>query len=292
MAGEGGRDTAEDKLSLSLETTMDIPVPTTAPWRDPAGRFELTDDLLGEGGYGAVYVAIDHSCQPPARVAAKVLDLTSLRPDQVAREINAYRRLQSTSAEPTCEYVLRLLADAADEERAHYLFFPLCVGGDVLDYSVSSGGLGEPHARPMFEQMVRAVAHLHKLGVAHRDIKLENFFLTAEGDVQLGDMGLATLSAAGGSTSGALMCHDWAGSESYAAPEVWAVESGAAARSSGYDAYPADVWSLGVCLFTMLTNMMPLDTAVPQVDWRYDLLVQCEQSGVSYARQLHEEYGR
>ena len=43
----------------------------------------------------------------------------------------------------------------------------------------------------------------------------------------------------------------------------------------------------------MLANMMPLDTAEVNADnWRFELLTQCERSGVSYAIQLHEEYGR
>jgi len=216
----------------------------------------------------------------------------------VAREVSTYHWVQSAST--SCEYVLRLLADAVEKDEAHYLFFPLCEQGDVLDYSVSRGGLTEPEARPLFAQMCTAVAYLHSLGVVHRDIKLENFFLTDVSDVRLGDMGLASFAPVADGAAAApvgagapLICLDWAGSESYAAPEVWAMTHGSAqAKAAGYDAPPADVWSLGVCLFTMLANFMPVDVAIPQADWRYDLLLQCERSGSSYVRALHEQYAR
>jgi len=265
----------------------------TVPWSDPSGRFELTDTILGEGGYGVVCLARDRSVTPAVDVAAKKLDLCQLREDQVAREVNAFRRIQEEGSSP-CEYVVQLLADAVEEGVAHYLFFPYCAGGDLLDRTLSMGGLKEEVARPLFAQMTRGVAHLHDLGVAHRDIKLENFFLTASGDVRLGDLGLAALSESRDPAASApLLCSEWAGSESYAAPEVWAVElQGRSSSHKSFDAYPADIWSLGICLFTMLNNMMPLDKAVPQADWRYDLLVQCYRSGASYAVQLHEQYGR
>jgi len=259
-----------------------------------ANRFEVTDRMLGEGGYGAVYEALDHVKQPVARVAAKKMDLCRLRPDQVAREVQAYQHLQCITMH---DYVMTLLADAEHAgERVHYLFFPLCDGGDMLDYVLTCGGLSEARAAPMFAQMASALAHLHGARMAHRDVKLENFFLTAKGDVQLGDLGMAAIAPPDAPPGGRLLCSDWAGSEMYMAPEVWQAPP---PTCRAYDAYAADVWSLGVCLFTMLTNTMPLDRALPgadrgvaDADWRFDLLLQCERAGTSYVVQLLENYGR
>lgn len=49
----------------------------------------------------------------------------------------------------------------------------------------------EQKALEYFKQMLSALIHCHRIGIAHRDIKLENFFITSDGAVRLGDFGLA-----------------------------------------------------------------------------------------------------
>ena len=146
-------------------------------------RFELTDELLGEGGYGRVVAAKDTSMQPVGRVAAKVLETAAgqLTTAQVQRELNAYRVVQSGCQ---CEFMLHLFADAPLVDR-HVLFLEMCAGGDLLDRVLDSGGLGDAQGRGLFAQLAAAVAHCHSCNVAHRDIKLENVMLTASGQQSL-----------------------------------------------------------------------------------------------------------
>ncbi len=51
-------------------------------------------------------------------------------------------------------------------------------GGELFDYISENGGLTEKQARKMFSEIATTVAHCHKNGVAHRDLKLENILLT------------------------------------------------------------------------------------------------------------------
>ena len=53
-------------------------------------------------------------------------------------------------------------------------------GGDALHYVQSTGALPENRARLWTAQIVSAVAYMHQLGVAHRDLKLENLLLTGD----------------------------------------------------------------------------------------------------------------
>ncbi len=58
--------------------------------------------------------------------------------------------------------------------------------GDLLDYLNSRGSIPEEEARHIFQQMCQAISYIHSIGVAHRDIKLENVFFNKEMDVRIG----------------------------------------------------------------------------------------------------------
>eukprot|EP00966_Prymnesium_polylepis_P290332 6706561-Prymnesium_polylepis.1 len=184
----------------------------------------------------------------------------------------------------------------------------LCDQGTLLRHLMrhQPHGLSEDEARPHFAQMAEAVAHLHSMGIAHRDLKLDNFFCAtnARGGlaVRLGDPGwasLAVLRPTAGADAAAppppQRCFDFAGTDRYAAPELWPFDHTrhleAAPPADGYDPYAADVWSLGVCLFVLLANMMPLEQANAD-DGRFELLCQCERDGATpYVVALYEDHG-
>jgi len=72
-----------------------------------------------------------------------------------------------------------------------WLVTELCSGGELFDYLVERGRIYELEARRMFGELVVAVGYLHRHGVVHRDLKLENIFLDGEMRIKLGDLGFA-----------------------------------------------------------------------------------------------------
>jgi hypothetical protein len=123
--------------------------------------------------------------------------------------------------------------------------------------------------------MLDGVNYCHIAGVAHRDLKLENVLLNAEGKLKLIDFGLSHVYPVNRSTGfvdRSKPLRDVCGSKSYAAPEVLAAK--------GYDGFAADMWSLGVCLFAMLSGFFPLDEATEQ-DWRFPRLHVAQSHGAS-----------
>ena len=94
-----------------------------------------------------------------------------------------------------------------------------------------------------FKQMLDAVEYLHLQQIAHRDIKMENFMVTNDDIVKLVDFGFTQKCETDSKTT--------CGSPDYAAPELVNMEI------TSYDAFKSDIWSLGVCLYAMITLRLP-----------------------------------
>lgn len=133
------------------------------------------------------------------------------------------------------------------------LVMPLASGiarGPDLEQALSScgGKFAEDTAREYFRQIMLAVAHCHSCSVSHGDLKMENVLLQRrhgrEPDplLLLCDFGCATTSASR---------TDLVGTANYVAPEAVAQES------ANYDSRKADMFSVGVLLYTMLVGNFP-----------------------------------
>ena len=174
-----------------------------------------------------------------AKVAIKLIDKTRLTDPadrkRVGREIRVLKRLSHPN-------VIRLL-DVAETNAKIYCIMEYADGGSLLDYVRRRKRLQEPEAAKFAYQTCLALDRCHRLGVAHRDVKLENLLLDARDDIKLIDFGLSAVLAPGKK----LKVH--CGSPSYAAPEIVARKP--------YDGPPVDVWSMGVVTFAMVTGYLP-----------------------------------
>lgn len=115
--------------------------------------------------------------------------------------------------------------------------------------SLSAKRLDEGTAMGFFADMLRGVTFLHSIGIAHRDLSLENVLLL-DGRAVIADFGLCVQQPAG---NGAFECSERVGKHYYMAPEV--------ALNRPYDPQRADIWSMGIALFILLTTSPPFDVA-------------------------------
>lgn len=123
--------------------------------------------------------------------------------------------------------------------------------GDLFNLMVSLHDQNkncERLAKLIFKQIVLAILELHSNQIAHRDLKLENYFIDSEFNIVLGDFGLSSDSVTENEAT-----HVAYGSLVYMAPEVIECSRG----GLPYNSYHADMWSCGCLLFLIITGNMP-----------------------------------
>lgn len=134
-----------------------------------------------------------------------------------------------------------------------YLIFEFVDGGDLGQLIQKYTRFSDDVSRQYFRQLIAGLAYVHKHGVAHRDLKLENILITSTGFLKISDFGLAR-AGAGTKSLGGLESHtaDFVtrcGTPNFVAPEVLTEPT--------YNGFRADVWSCGVILFVMLSGRLP-----------------------------------
>ena len=235
----------------------------------------------GEGGYGATFAAKDN--RTAEALACKIIDSRKMRPDAIKKECQILEALNHKNV--ICVKGHGMGRD--QYQHLYFIFMELAGGGELFDQVIDRGvnAMPESLARSFFLQLLDGVHYCHLAGVAHRDLKLENVLLNQAGDLKLIDFGLSHVypRLQDGTLDRSKPLRDVCGSKSYAAPEVLAAH--------GYDGFAADMWSLGVCLFAMLSGFFPLDEA-SRNDWRYPKLVEGQKHGQSTVQTVYGWYKR
>lgn len=170
------------------------------------------------------------------------------------------REISITSEASMAPFVVDVVAKHARVERGNHVAFVgtrYCEEGSLYDCLAEFVRLGgKLDARPFFPlrltsiyayEMITALAILHRLGIAHNDIKLDNIFVQTPHHLRLGDFGLACRY-----TPGQTYVHN-GGTRGFASPERM--------RGLAHDLERSDVWSLGCCLHALYTGALPGESA-------------------------------
>ncbi|KAL7792639.1 hypothetical protein V8C37DRAFT_380175 [Trichoderma ceciliae] len=138
------------------------------------------------------------------------------------------------------------LYDIWENRSEIYLILEYIDQGDLFTFINTKGRLSEEVAIYFFRQMISAIAYCHSFNVCHRDLKPENILITADLQIKIADFGMAALHQTATHRL-ATAC----GSPHYAAPELL--------KNRQYRGDRADIWSMGVILFAMLSATLPFD---------------------------------
>jgi len=208
------------------------------------GKYRLLD-LLGSGGMSSVYLA-EHMLMQ-RRVAVKVLPRH--RVDD-ASYLARFRREAQAAAALDHRNIVRAY-DVDNEGNIHYLVMEYVEGRDLQRMVSDDGPLDYVRAADYIRQAALGLAHAHKAGLIHRDVKPANLLVDREGVVKVLDLGLARFTDT--ERASLTVAHDEGvlGTADYLAPEQ--------ARDSHSVDGRADIYSLGCSLYFLLTGHAPFD---------------------------------
>ena len=232
------------------------PAPVATRWEAGqliADKYRL-ERPLARGGMGEVWAARHLFLDEPIAIKfmdASLPDATEAR-RRFAREARAAARLRSP-------HVVQIL-DHGNSGDVPFLVMELLEGEHLGERLQRVGRLSLPEAARIADQIARALHRAHRAGIVHRDLKPANVFLTRVDDeevVKLLDFGIAKTDRRGlghptengRDPEGLTAAHVLMGSPHYMSPE-----QGHGARDVDHR---ADLWSLGVILFRVVTGALP-----------------------------------
>ena len=259
------------KAGLATETNPQPGQPGAAhrfvppPIEELAGKFPQLQilELLGHGGMGAVYRARQPGLD--RLVALKILPPSAASEagftERFTREARALARLNHPNIVAVYEF-----GQAGDLP----YFIMEFVDGSNLREIQRAGKLSPRQALGFVQQICEALQFAHDEGVVHRDIKPENILVDKRGRVKIADFGIAKLLGEATPTSALTGVKDVVGTPNYMAPEQLETPQAVDHR--------ADIFSLGVVFYELLTGELPLGKFAPpsqkaQVDIRLDEVV-------------------
>ena len=241
--------------------------PTIEDLNSRLPQFEFIE-MLGVGGMGAVYKAR----QPKLNrfVAIKVLPRME---DDAMGFAQRFEREAQSMAQLTHPHIVSV-HDFGETEDGQLYFVMEFVEGADLHQLIHGSQLTSRHFFSWIPQICAALEYAHDHGVVHRDIKPANILINKDGQVRVVDFGLAKLTSNDPKdpSQSSLTHHSLSmGTPDYAAPEQ--IESGSAIDGR------ADIYSLGVVMYQMLTGRVPRgafrnpSVEVPGIDNRLDDVV-------------------
>lgn len=231
--------------------------------RSKFGNYIL-GQTLGEGEFGKVKMGWkrDSSVEVAIKlIRRETLGSNSNRLQKIYREIHILRGLDHPN-------IVRL-HEMVETERHIGIILEYASGGELFDYILNHRYLKDGPARKLFSQLISGVGYLHRKGIVHRDLKLENLLLDRNKNIIITDFGFANtfdpndelseeieyrlgdkdyirslgLEGTDASRRGDLM-QTSCGSPCYAAPEL-------VVSDSLYTGRKVDVWSCGVILVSL-----------------------------------------
>lgn len=198
--------------------------------------FRLLDEI-GHGGYARVFtVNWDH--YPERTFVAKIINIPN---DFKMKGVQSYRNEIACLSELYHRNIIKIYKHFCVGKNM-VIIMEHCSNGTLYDYVLKNGPLDSNTFKIVSKDCLRALAYCHENKIAHRDIKPTNILLDENHLIKLCDFGLSDPTK-----SQLTDAHD--GSLSFVPPEFLTADK--------YDPKCADIWSLGITFYFLITGTMP-----------------------------------
>lgn len=225
---------------------------------------------IGSGSFGTVYKAMNELTSEIVAIKEISIDsmddlkykqsnkiyfqndnnYTSL--DLIQNEIDTLKMLNDIENDEKNHNIVKFI-DSYKSSKLISLVIEYCPGGNLLNYINAVGALNESLAGQIFDQICEAINYCNnEKFIAHRDLKLENILIISIPNIKLADFGMSISTVSKDSTEDENkrnLCTSFVGSIFYSAPEILC--------KIPYDPILADIWSLGVILYIMVSGTLP-----------------------------------
>ena len=215
------------------------------------GRYRLVS-VLGIGGMATVYRGYDERLQ--VYRAIKILSPALANKPLVRARFEGEARTMARLDHPR---IVRVFDVGVDGDRA-FIIMELIDGGSLVERVATAGPLAARIALDVTADLLRALQIAHSSGVVHRDIKPHNVLLCSDGTLRVTDFGIARVVDIDQdhlTRTGAVM-----GTWAFMAPEQRSDAKNVDVR--------ADIYSVGATLYSLLTNLTPVDLFAADMDPR------------------------
>jgi Serine/threonine protein kinase len=204
-----------------------------------SGRYEIIEKI-GTGGMAVVYRGKDQKLD--RNVTVKVLREEFVGDEDFKARFKTEAKAAAKLSHPNIVNVY----DVGEDNGIQYIVMEYVHGDTLKQVIVNSAPFDTVVTLSIAVQMASALAHAHKNGVIHRDIKPHNILVSVDGTIKITDFGIARAAAVSTvtTTSNAL------GSVYYFSPEQ---------ARGGYVDSKSDIYSLGITMYEMLTGKVPYD---------------------------------
>lgn len=259
-------DTRISTFADSGSTVLPLNLLANAGVPGEIGQYQIIRKL-GEGGMGAVYEALQPTLD--RRVALKVMSTRFSTDSSFQQRFEREAKAAASVTHPNLVHVY----DFGESNGLRFIAMELIEGGSVGHRLRDSGRMNPLEAIDTVTAAARALQAAKEGGVIHRDIKPDNLLIDKKGNIRVADLGLARqLDADSNVTNIGTML----GSPYYMAPEQ--------AQDASSADHRADIYSLGITLFSLLTGKKPFaGSSVREIinAHAYDEIPKLEESGLT-----------